>query len=307
MSGGARGFGLGREAAAGRRGGRSSSRRHLDRVDVPVEARSPTRRYAGGIERCSLAVDRSRPVPLPDNEAHIWIARAAGCDTPRRRARYLALLDAAEAERHARLATDALRFEYLLTRALCRSVLSAYQPDVAPAAWRFRAGEFGRPELAGTGEPPLRFNLSNAGGLVACVITRRVDAGIDIEDSHRRVDIDGVAAAFFTRDERRALRALPPPLRRERFFALWTLKEAYLKARGVGLSAPLDACSFSLPRHARGTSRPRFAAATGDTARDWQFERFALDSRYRLALGLRRGPAPPMRLRWRECVPEPGR
>lgn len=247
-------------------------------------------------------IPAAEAVTLPEGEAHVWCAWTAPCDTPALRAYYVSLLSAREKERLERFAFDHLRLEYLVTRALCRTVLSAYAA-VPPECWRFRTNSYGRPEIdAGEALPPLRFNLSNARHLVACVMTRTADAGIDVEDTGRRGETVSIAEHYFSPQELLALHALPAERRRRRFFELWTLKESYIKAEGMGLSIPLDRFSFLLPGP---PIRIAFEPGSADTAGEWQFGLFHPDERHLVALSIRRARRMPFRLRFRETVPGP--
>src|SRR6185295_18612851 len=121
----------------------------------------------------------------------------------------------------------------------CRTTLSHYAA-VDPTAWQFARNRRGRPEISGPlGVAPLRFNLSNTAGLIACLVTLGVDVGVDVEDTHRRGETVRIANRFFSASEVAALEALPPERQRQRFFEYWTLKESYIKARGMGLAIPL--------------------------------------------------------------------
>lgn len=253
----------------------------------------------------TLAFDMTKPataMALPEDEAHVWYRRTASDDTPTLLAYYRSLLSWDETERLERLTFDHLKLEYLVTRALCRTVLSTYVNDRPPWRWRFHANAYGRPEIDAEGaEPPLRFNLSNTRSLVACVVTRSADAGIDVEETGRGGDIEGIADSHFSLSERQALRALPPERRRELCVELWTLKESYIKARGMGLSIGLDQFSFELPdRPIRISFDPR----VGDLASDWQFALLNIEPRHQMALGIRHAARPPFRIQVREVVPE---
>jgi 4'-phosphopantetheinyl transferase len=129
-----------------------------------------------------------------------------------------------------------------VARALVRLALSA-GGGVPPHAWRFRRGQHGKPEIAAPEEVggPC-FSLSHTDGLVVCLVAR-VDAGVDAEPLRRRLAVMSLARRFFTPTEIRDLRDFPRAYRRERFLQIWTLKEAYLKARGFGLAGGLDALS----------------------------------------------------------------
>jgi 4'-phosphopantetheinyl transferase len=163
-------------------------------------------------------------------EAHAWMLRTDGPAT-----HWPEWLAADERGHLGRLRNEALRREYLATRALCRATLSRYA-EVDPADWRFRAGRNGKPRIAGPkGFASLRFNLTHTMGLVICLVTRAGDVGVDAEETSREVEFDRVAKHFFSKMERASLAKLPRARRKLRFFELWVLKEAYLKGRGDGL------------------------------------------------------------------------
>ncbi len=136
-------------------------------------------------------------------------------------------------DRHAR--------EYLATRALARTALAHYHP-LAPQAWRFKLNSHGKP--AAEPECGLRFNLSNAPGLVVCLIAREAEVGVDVEPCERAVEIAALAPDVFSPLELAQLDALRGQERLDCALKLWTLKEAYIKARGMGLALPLHTFSF---------------------------------------------------------------
>ncbi|HEY8075437.1 MAG TPA: 4'-phosphopantetheinyl transferase superfamily protein [Labilithrix sp.] len=150
----------------------------------------------------------------------------------------LPALTAAERARHERFRFERHRREHLATRALVRAVLSLY---CARDEWRFEAGPFGRPEVV----PPcgLTFNLANHPSLVVCAVALagRTELGVDVEPFASADSILEVADTHFAAPEREGLAALDADAKRDRALSLWTAKEAYLKARGAGLSLPLDA------------------------------------------------------------------
>jgi len=155
----------------------------------------------------------------------------------------------------------------LLARVLLRETLSRYAP-VAPEAWEFRSGPHGKPEIAQPAGAQLCFNLSHAGGRVACAVGFGHEIGIDLEDTARACDPLELGERVFTSAENRALRALDGSARQQRFFELWTLKEAWLKARGTGFALAPQSASFDLVRP--GRVRARFAGeADDDPAHCW--------------------------------------
>ncbi len=193
-----------------------------------------------------------------------------------------ACLDAGERERAGRFHFAADRAAYVAAHALTRALLSQYAPR-APQDWRFAVGPYGRPEiLPEAGDPPLRFNLSHNRGLVAVAVTHARDIGIDAEAvDAARLTLD-LAAHTFAPAEVAQVRALPEAARTEALFAFWTLKEAYIKAVGRGLSLPLDSFAFSL-----APTVIRFTEACADDPATWRFERLSPTRSQALALAVR--------------------
>src|ERR1035437_6755750 len=88
------------------------------------------------------------PLPLPSDEAHLWYADPLRLADPRLVQAYADLLDPDEDARWRRYRVPNPQHEYLVTRALVRTVLSRYAPEVDPREWRFLAGPHGRPEIS---------------------------------------------------------------------------------------------------------------------------------------------------------------
>jgi 4'-phosphopantetheinyl transferase len=189
-----------------------------------------------------------------------------------------ARLSPAELERGDRLLTDEERerqrafffernrLEYLVTRGLIRTVLSKYRA-IPAAGWRFRRNEYGRPEV----DPPcgLRFNLANHPSLVVCAVHEgEAQLGVDVEPLDRGKEVLDIATTVFAEAELSALRALPSASQPDRAVSLWTLKEAYIKARGMGLALPLKDFAFDFT----GTSpRITFSPGLDDDPGRWRF------------------------------------
>jgi 4'-phosphopantetheinyl transferase len=198
----------------------------------------------------------------------LWVA---GCDAADERAeQYRTLLTDYEKDGEYRFHFERDRRRYLTTRVLIRTVLSRYSAT-PPTAWRFHANRYGRPEIANDGdaERSLSFNVSHTSDVILMAVTRDNVVGVDIESVNRAPEALDIAERFFSSDEVEALRALPAPLQYDRFFELWTLKEAYIKARGMGLSIPLDSFSFDLREDA--TIGFSVRARAGDTTAGWRF------------------------------------
>ncbi|MFO0755660.1 MAG: 4'-phosphopantetheinyl transferase superfamily protein [Byssovorax sp.] len=243
----------------------------------------------------------AEPMPLSPGEAHLFYVLEDQVKEPLLLARYEALLAPEERARRDRYRFDKNKHEYLLTRALCRTVLSRYMP-VPPAAWTFSANAHGCPSVA-TPEAArfLRFNLTNTSGLVACLVARDRDVGVDVEDTERHGETVQIADRFFSPSEVAELKAQPPGRQRARFFDYWTLKEAYIKARGMGLAIPLDHFSYLLAE-----GRPigiAFAPELPDDPASWQFAQHRPTPRHLISLAIRRRDEPDLRIVVRRVIP----
>lgn len=187
---------------------------------------------------------------LATDEVHVW--RASLRAPQRRVARLYATLSADEQERadHFRFVQDQQRF--IVARGLLRAVLGLYL-GVEAAAVRFAYNPHGKPELeaaevggAGVRQAHLQFNLAHSEDLLLCAISSGRRVGIDVERIRPGFADGTLAETFFAPGEVAVLRALPRKDQEQAFFACWTRKEAYLKARGEGLIMPLDAFEVSL-------------------------------------------------------------
>ena len=254
--------------------------------------------------------DLEGPRALGREDVDVWILDAPeDADSVRdsvRIERCTALLSADELARMARFRFAADRLRYLFAHALVRTTLSRYAPRTPPARWRFRVNAYGRPEIAAEPDAPeaapLRFNLSHTAGLVACVVARGRDVGIDVEHLWPPTFDLGIAAHHFARAERDGLEALPAEARRERFFAIWTLKEAYIKARGMGLALPLDRFAFELDGLGALSDAPaeihvRFEPDMNDDDARWLFARLRPTSAHALAVAAQRARGESLRVR----------
>lgn len=170
--------------------------------------------------------------------------------------------------------------DYAVAHALLRHALTVHE-GVPAAPWSFDAGPHGKPFLA-PGQSALECNLAHTNGLVACVLTHAGPVGVDVESLERAVNGDEVAQRYFSPLEIEGLGQLQGVERGTRFIELWTLKEAYLKAIGAGLSNPLNDFGFELA----GNSALVFHAPPGATRADWQFALFAPSAAHRMAVAV---------------------
>ncbi|WGF87514.1 4'-phosphopantetheinyl transferase superfamily protein [Marinivivus vitaminiproducens] len=158
--------------------------------------------------------------------------------------------------------------------------------DLPPPAWRFVNGPHGKPDIdPAHGLPAVRFNISHTHGAVACAMAMGHDIGVDIECAERGGHPLEIAGAYFAPSEQALLRATSPASQRDLFFRLWTLKEAYVKARGEGLALPLDRFAFR-PDDPVTIS---FAESCADDADDWLFRTLRPSAGHVLSLAVRHG------------------
>jgi 4'-phosphopantetheinyl transferase len=220
-------------------------------------------------------------LPIAPQEVHVWRLHADQVTNPAMLQRFHALLSSDEAERQTRFAHERTRREYLLARGLARTVLASYT-GLRPQALRFTADAFGKPQLC---EPPddpsVHFNLSHSHGVIVCAVALGRQVGIDVEDAGRRIECLDLAERYFAPAEVAHLRRLAEQHRQAAFFAIWTLKEAFVKATGHGLSFPLDAFAFELERDRLLRFCPP-AALPGQ----WRFYQFEPTERHRGALAV---------------------
>jgi len=216
------------------------------------------------------------------HEVHVWYVFSDRVIDPGLLARYEAILTPEELTRRRRFVHEKDRHQYLLARALVRTMLSHYV-GVRPEAWSFTTNRYGRPELAGPVEIPLRFNISHTRGLVACAVARDREIGVDVENVERPGEYTHLAQRFFAPPEAAHVTSLPVEKQRDVFFDYWTLKESYIKARGMGLALPLSDFAFRL------TEPPTisFTGSIVDDPNSWQFHRLRPSAQHRLALAVR--------------------
>ena len=192
------------------------------------------------------------------DEVHVW--RASLRRDPSEVAALRTLLSADELGRADRFHFPRDRDAFTVARGGLRTLLGRYL-GLPPASLRFKYNDFGKPSLeTDTGGARPRFNLSHAGDVALYAVTDGREVGIDVERVREDFATHEVAERFFSRREFASLRALPDGEQTRAFFDCWTRKEAYIKARGAGLSLPLD--SFDV------TVSPREPAALLETRDD---------------------------------------
>jgi 4'-phosphopantetheinyl transferase len=243
-------------------------------------------------------------VRLPQDEVHVWQAttRLALPEILHMR-NWLA---ADEEERAQRFYFEHDRQRFIIARAGLRKLLGLYL-NVAPESLRFQYNEYGKPALA-MPELPLAshlcFNMSHSREVIlyAFVLDRAV--GVDVEYMRENIEIADLARTCFSSVEQQALQKLPARLQLEGFYNCWSRKEAYIKARGRGLSLPLGLFDVTLvpgqPAELIGsregpqevtrwrmhalTPAPDYAGALAVEGHEWKLKYFLVENPVELSI-----------------------
>ena len=222
---------------------------------------------------------------LNPTDIHVWCAFPDEIQEESLLSTYHTLMTSEEKVQQQRFHFAKHRHQYLITRALVRTTLSRYT-DIKPYDWRFSKNKYGRPEILISQEiPPLRFNLSHTEGLIVCAVVLKEDIGIDVENITRKGATVEIADRFFSAQEIKDLHTVTN--QHERFFEYWTLKESYIKARGMGLSLPLDQFSFHIPK-GNESLNISFDSRLHDEPSQWQFWRINPTKQHKMAISFRK-------------------
>lgn len=185
-----------------------------------------------------LHADWPIPSTLPElhpQQIHIWQIDLAVNPNPLQH--YQSLLTADELSRAQRFQFATHRQHFMVSRGVLRQLLGHYRQQPAEHL-TFEYNQYGKPQLAQT-PMPLHFNVSHSGSQALMAFTAVGAIGIDLESTDKTLEWDNICRRFFAPQEIEQIFALPPAQQKSAFFQCWTRKEAFIKARGDGLSFSL--------------------------------------------------------------------
>ncbi len=175
---------------------------------------------------------------LSSQEVHVWRVFIDTEDSIVKKLQLL--LSADECSKAARFRFEKDSAKYIVARGTLRIILSHYL-DKKPEELKFLYNQYGKPALYSSDTTQsINFNLSHSYGLALIAVAQNRDIGVDIEYIRTNFDYEEIAKRFFSPTEKAVWRSLPTSVKQEAFFNCWTRKEAYIKAKGMGLSLPLN-------------------------------------------------------------------
>ena len=213
------------------------------------------------------------------NEVTLWISDTRAALSPERRRAQFEVLSPAEQESAQRFVQQAHSDTYVQAHCLKRKVLAKVLGR-RTSRLRFGRGTHGRPYLLGP--CPMSFNLSHTSGLVACGVFQE-NIGVDVELLRDNVDMRTLSRRVLSARETKSL-DLDAPASQTRFFDYWTIKEAYSKARGLGITMPFRLLDFCIDSN--GKFDPNLKQV-GDSAKHWRFRVYDLHGVFRIAVAVR--------------------
>jgi len=223
------------------------------------------------------------------DEVHVW--RASLKRTATEIATLGGLLSDDERDRANKFHFTRDRANFTVAHGVLRIILGLYL-GLPPTRLRFTHNPYGKPSLdEGVVGESLFFNLSHAGDIALYAVALGREVGVDVERVRDDIECGGIADRFFSPREVATLRALPPESQTRAFFDCWTRKEAYIKARGEGLSISLDSFDVSL---SPGEAATLLALRDDANEGRWTLRELSLEPGYVGAVAVEGG-------RWRLC------
>lgn len=179
---------------------------------------------------------------IDENSIHLWSINPQSITDNSKLAYFMKIVSSEELKKIQQYKNEKDRHNALVTRAFIRLILSSYV-DISPQDWSFSKNEHGKPQVT-QNSILLRFNLSHNNDLIICAICLDQEIGCDIERYDRKVNISAISKRFYSKHEHAYLNKLCESEKQKQFIQLWTLKEAFVKATGYGISLGLNTFSF---------------------------------------------------------------
>lgn len=236
-----------------------------------------------------MSTRKSTATMIAQGEIHIWIARAEHIALHRDVA--LRELHTLERARFGTFLSEPAALEFLTGRFLLRRLLSSYDSSHSPSEWVFETNQFGKPVLhRDTPErSTLSFNVSHSKGVVACAIAKGIELGVDVERIPLDTDLLEIARVQFSSKEVADLEGRSGIDLRKQFNRYWTLKESYVKSRGLGLSQALNDFSFKIGGERQITIVFDEGVPAAQQSESWNFALKRILRDYHLAVAYRSG------------------
>jgi 4'-phosphopantetheinyl transferase len=214
----------------------------------------------------------------------VWYLAPESIEDIATRERMLCWLSVEERDRMQKFRAPRHRHTYLVAHALVRGAL-AKELGCEPTELIFETNAYGKPSLVlSAADEKLEFNLSHTEGMCVVALSRSSRVGCDVETLNQPgLEVD-IARNFFTPEESAEILTHPPARQVERLLTYWTLKEAYIKAEGQGLSMGLDSFYFSL--QANQSPRLMLKRSAQQPSAQWQFKQMMISDHYLCSLAI---------------------
>lgn len=219
------------------------------------------------------------PISLLTNQVHLWLIDEREVLLANILPHLKAQLSAQELQQAGEMKSASRQQTFIISRAALRSIIPKYTGEQQSQPLSFALGEHGKPSIDNN-SAGLQFNLSHSGHYIVIAMARYQDVGVDIEAAKPGRDIDKIAESYFHPAEWQTNAGGSDE---QRFYALWTLKEAFIKAEGKGLAIPLTDFYFDL---ADPDTPTLIKTPDLKSLKDWYFRHYTLTGEVSLALAI---------------------
>lgn len=207
----------------------------------------------------------------------VWYCLLDEINIGKHASKYPSILSEQELARAEKFHFSKDRDLFVTSRILLRSALSRYMP-LQPGQWQFDANEYGKPEIASEHMTPIKFNLSHTDKIVVCAISKSHEVGIDIESISREFVNSDAIEKYLSENEKNQLQGMSVKDKQFALYQFWTLKESYIKARGMGFSLPINAVEFDITNN--NNPQVNLNLPIKDDPNRWRFQQFMIAEHY---------------------------